>query len=46
MVFLMNVNKSEPADLITFTEKILNEKFHFLCGGQYYLAKRVSYKLG
>ena len=21
-----------PADLVTFTEEILNEKLHFLCG--------------
>ena len=28
----VNVIKSaEPADLVTFTEEILNEKLHFLC---------------
>ena len=24
-------NPQEPADLVTFTEEILNEKLHFLC---------------
>ena len=24
-----------PADLVTFTEEILNEKLHFLCSGAY-----------
>ena len=28
----VNVTKSAVADLVKFTEEILNEKFHFLCG--------------
>ena len=24
-------NRQETADLVTFTEEFLNEKFHFLC---------------
>ena len=26
-------NSQFPAELVTFTEKILNEKLHFLCSG-------------
>ena len=27
----MSPNPQEPADLVTFTEEILNAKLHFLC---------------
>ena len=31
-IFSVNMTKPQfPADLVTFTEKILNEKPHFLC---------------
>ena len=28
-------NPQSPADLVTFTEEILNGKFHFLCSDRY-----------
>ena len=28
---ISSVNVTKTADLVTFTEEILNEKFHFLC---------------
>ena len=30
-----------PADVVTFTEEILNRKLHFLCSGVTYKKKRV-----
>ena len=30
----VNVTKSTTADLVTFTEEILNVKLHFLCSGR------------
>ena len=29
----MRPNTQETADLVTFSEEILNEKLHFLCSG-------------
>ena len=31
-------NPQLPADLVTFTEEILNGKLHFLCSGCYYMS--------
>ena len=30
-------NPQFPADLVTFTEEILNEKFHFLCSDLFFI---------
>ena len=35
-------NPQETADLVTFTEKILNGKLHFLCSGNNYLPDSVE----
>ena len=32
----------EPADLITFTEEILNGKLHFLCNDRFFITVRES----
>ena len=33
----MSQNPEIPADLVTFTKEILNEKLHFLCNGLKYI---------
>ena len=33
-------NPQSPADLVTYTEKILNGKFHFLCSAGSAFGKR------
>ena len=33
----MSPNQQETADLVTFTEEILNEKLHFLCSDLFIL---------
>ena len=35
----MRPNPQEPADLVTFTEEILNGKFHFLFSVKIFLKK-------
>ena len=37
-------NPQFPADLVTFTEEILNGKLHFLCGVPYYVRNGVHYE--
>ena len=39
----MRPNLHFPADLVTFTEEILNEKLHFLCSAVKVFLKFVSY---
>ena len=38
----MELNPQFPADLVTFTEEILNGELHFMCNGAFLGALRCS----
>ena len=38
----MQTNPQFPADLVPFTEEILNGKLHFLCSELYLVCKKIS----
>ena len=40
--FFRKCDPQFPADLVTFTEEILNEKLHFLCSGHFYFPLIIS----